>query len=279
MKALANTCFVVLGYLALCGTANAQSGLERASTSPYEKQLIVEFTSGTTVVADYNTSRFYITSGNGEQYEVTFSDAVAYGEDDPAKRQQMLDTFRSSLTDPGHLVTIRAPRVATDTSHWPNVEWCGNVICIDPYSSSTASNTSYSTAGNPYYQCDFKCLPCDHGPCNPADWFDDKLFYTGFGAGWDEGEGGGTVTEQELLAYDKERWKSHQQGACEDAKVIGASTLSGVAATAGACAAIPAGGVSVLGCAAGVIGIGIGIYQLHEKEEECLSEYPGRGNW
>lgn len=52
MNILVRASFVVSGYLMFCGAANAQSGVERVSTSPYDKQLIVEFTSGTTVIAD-----------------------------------------------------------------------------------------------------------------------------------------------------------------------------------------------------------------------------------
>lgn len=56
--------------------ASAQSGITRASTSPYEKQLQVNFASGTSVVADYGTQTFYVATKTGKMFEIPFSQAI-----------------------------------------------------------------------------------------------------------------------------------------------------------------------------------------------------------
>lgn len=283
---MAKVLLVLLSYLAFCGPVNAQSGIERVSTSPYEQQFVMEFSSGTTVVADYSTQRVYISAADGTQYDVTFEQAIAASEPDPAKRQQMLNELNASLTDMEHLATITAPRVATDTRYWPNPywEWCGNVICIpsdDPHSfgeSQTFGKRSVSTASCDTVWCPPEGFPCDNGPCRPNTWAGGNFFYSGFGAGWQDDQGGAPVTQQQFLAYDYNRWKSHQQGACEDALENAALTAGAIGATTASCFAF-ATGIGALGCGGGAIAVAIGIYQTNEAEQECHADYPGMGNW
>lgn len=86
------------------------------------------------------------------------------------------------------------------------------------------------------------------------------------------------MTDQELLAYDKQQWKSHQQDACEEGMALAAETSAGFGATAVACGSIVSG-AGAIACGFGVVVVGIGVYKTHKADKECTAEYPGMGNW
>lgn len=270
--------FIALGSMLFSGVVSAQSGIKEASTDPYARQFAVEFSQGTIVVADDSTQTVYISLSDGQEYDVPFSQAITSAEADPYKRQQMLTDFRASLGDVQHVVSVRAPRVATDTNYWPKM--CGEFACIDPDGLSAAKQERGSVHASTHQGCDFKCspFPCDLGPCSPNTWVNGQFFYSGKGAGWDPGEGGGTVTQQDLVAYDKQRWENERKQACTDKNINAAETSAIGGATGATCLTFETG-VGAVGCAAGVIAYGIGLYKTDKAADRCQAGYPGIGNW
>ncbi|MGY0633093.1 hypothetical protein [Luteimonas sp. A478] len=264
----------------------AQSGIKKVSTDPIGQQAIIQLSNGNRVVADYATDTLYISdNATGDVVEVGFSDAVSSIEATPAHRQQLLNELRASLRDPEHLITIAPPRVATDTSLWtPPWEWCGDVVCISPFSDTDLS-LSHETSALQGHQCGAPphpdcVLPCDFGPCHPNPWpgGDGKLFYSGFGAGWEPDAGGGTVTMQELVAYDKDRFEAARQQACGAKVEYAATTAATGAVTVGSCMAWETV-VGALGCGGGAILYLIGLHKTNQANKQCQAAYPGLGRW
>lgn len=279
-------CISGISFL-LCGNAFSQNLIEKAATDPFEKQLLIEFDNGTIAIADDNTQRIYISTSSGQEYDVSFVDAIAASEPDLTKRQQTLLEFRASLKDTGHMVAVRSLRTATDATLWPRlgppVEWCGNVICIESSSSGDraleAQGTSYFLGACNHYLCPELPWPCDLGPCSPNKWGDGMLtFYSSHGAGWGATEGGGTVSQQQLIEYDKGRFESVRQGACSEKNLVATATAATGVAAGSACLLI-ATGAGAAACAAGIVSYGIGLYQTNKKAKECHATYPGIGNW
>lgn len=266
--------------------ASAQSGLAHASSSPISKQLYLEFKDGTVVLADEDTQTIYIVNESGQKFEVSFAQAVADAEPDPAKRADRLAEFRASLTDYGHMVTLAPTRIATDDSIWQYTGWCGDVVCIDPFGVAPApmqanSITVMSTASQKtcnHYLCPQTPFPCEAGPCGPNQWGDGLTLYSGFLAGWGDDKGGGTVTQQELVAYDKGLWERERNQACTDKNVATAETAAVGAGTTAACF-LAETGVGALVCAGGIITYGIGLYKIDKLAKQCQGTYPGIGNW
>ncbi|MFP7725487.1 hypothetical protein [Lysobacter sp. D1-1-M9] len=103
-------------------------------------------------------------------------------------------------------------------------------------------------------------------------------FYSSFLGGWGDDQGGGSVTQQELVSYDKKLWESQRQTACSEKNLIAANTSLTAAATGGACL-LAETGVGAVVCVAGIVSYGIGVYQTHKKTKECFAAYPGIGKW
>lgn len=276
--------YVVATLIALISSqAVAQAGLERASTNPITKQFVVEFTDGGMVVADDTTQKFLVVTKSGQHFEVSFSDALASVESDPLKRQQLLLDFRASLNDQTHLVTIAKPRLAVDDSVWPLPSMCGDVACIDPYGDDTSTSAPDFSAKNAagcknHYLCPRNLAPCDLGPCSPARWGDNFMFYSGFRAGWGDDQGGGNLTEQDLVAYDQQRWQNMRDQACHNTNLLAATSVAAAGVMVGSCA-LSGTGVGAVVCVGSVILYGISVYQTYESRDQCLADYPGLGNW
>ena len=129
----------------------------------------------------------------------------------------------------------------------------------------------------PYPEC---WPPCDFGPCHPNPWpgGDGKLFYSGFGAGWDPDAGGGTVTTQELVAYDKDRFEAAREQACSAKVEYAATTAATGAVTVGSCMAWKTG-IGALGCGGGAVLYLIGLHKTNQANKQCQAAYPGLGRW
>lgn len=267
----------------MSGQAFAQSGLERASTNPAARQLVIELSNGAMVVADDTSQKFLVVAESGEKFEVSFSDAVASIESDPVKRRQLLSEFRDALNDPKHQVTISKPRLAVDDSTWPLPSMCGDVACIDPYAGGSETGghgllTKSNTTCSNHYLCPRNLAPCDLGPCSPARWGDNFMFYSGLRAGWGEDRGGGNLSMQELVAYDQRRWEQARQEACEDTHISAATSVAAAAVMGGSCL-LAGTGAGALVCAGSIVVYGISLHQTFESRERCLADYPGLGNW
>lgn len=284
MKAAQVTLFLV--FFVFWGSLHAQSGIDRVSTDPAAQQATIRLTNGNRVVADYATDRFYISDGaTGAVVDVSFEEAVSTIDATPAQRQQMLNELRASLRDPEHLMTIASPRAATDSSLWPLPwEWCGDVICISPRVHNGTADSSemefaqYQQCGTPPHP---ECWPpCDFGPCHPNSWpgGNGKLFYSGFGANWDPDAGGGSVTMQELVAYDKERFEAARAQACSAKVEYAATTAATGTVTVGSCMAWKTV-VGALGCGGGAVLYLIGLHKTNKANKQCQAAYPGLGKW
>lgn len=250
-----------------------------ASSDPSSEQFYIEMTGGVSLLLDRKTDRIYLNRPSQPQVSQTLAHAVEGTSDDPQVRADNLAKLRATLSNPDFLVTIRTPRVATDDSIWvrPNWEWCGEFACISPYSPD-GPKPMVSTTGSRSRMCDhYLCpelpFPCEHGPCSVSLW-GDLLFYSGWGAGWDDSRGGGSVTQQELIALDRSNFERQREGACEDKGKYGASTaLTGL----GMAAACVSGALPV--CLSAGAGFGISMGELNEAHQQCEAGYPGLGRW
>lgn len=123
--------------------------------------------------------------------------------------------------------------------------------------------------------------PCDLGPCAP--WLfrggvSPMYSYDGQGAGWGAGQGGGSLSYQQYLTDDKSRFEAARKEACQDKWTSAAETSSVGAATVAVCATIETG-LGAVGCAAGIVSYGIGLYKTNQAANKCLATYPGPGKW
>ncbi|MNM71645.1 hypothetical protein D3C81_833150 [compost metagenome] len=104
------------------------------------------------------------------------------------------------------------------------------------------------------------------------------MFYTGFKAGWGDNEGGGNVTQQQLLTYNKTRFEQSRAGACADKNIKAAGTIGAGAAVAATCMTSPSG-VGAVACAGAVLAYAIGLHETDRSSKQCQASYPGIGNW
>lgn len=260
----------------------AQAGVKSASANPNNQQFIMEFSDGSVVVADNSTKTLYITNSNNESYDVSFYSAISSKYPDPVERDRVFREFVASLTDPEFVASVRSARNATDVTFWP-YEMCGEYACIPAYvlkgHGQMKGGMNFSGGDCSHYLCPELPIPCEAGPCHPNAWVNDgSIYYSGFGAGWGDNKGGGTVNQQQLIAYDKARFENARQDACGEKNVAAAETMTIGSATVGVCyaAETPLG---LVACGAGVIAYGIGLYKTDKANKKCQAAYPGPGNW
>lgn len=285
MKGLILKFAIVLGALFPIGIALAnEPTVAYASSDPSSEQLYIELTDGVSLLMDKATDRIYLNRPGQQEVSRSFAQAVEGTSDVPGVRADNLAKLRGLLSDPSFLATIRDPRVATDASIWelPDWEWCGDVICISPHADRVKQHEPLSQAslGRPrarlceHYLCPTIPMPCELGPCSVSTWDNGSFFYSGWGGGWGDEEGGGTVTQQDLIAWDRENFERERQGACKSKKIHAANTVAMGVVMGGSCAS---GTLPV--CLASAVMFAISFGQMNDSHEQCNREYPGRGNW
>lgn len=251
-----------------------------AATDPYQGQLRIRVSSGTSIVADKQADRLYVSSATGTVTEVSFEQAAATIIQDAQARAHVISQFRASLNDTGHLVTVTSPRLATDSRIWVTPpKMCGEHVCLieESVESRPVVDLDGPSSCN-HYLCPRLPLPCDLGPCSPNRWTYDQMFYTGFNAGWGNNAGGGSIPQQELISYDKERFEQSRAGACTEKTVKAAGTVGAGAGVAGACVGTVTGAGAVL-CAGAILAYGVGLYETSRAAKQCHAAYPGIGRW
>lgn len=266
----------------------SDTGLLYASSDPSSEQLYVEM-QGVSLLIDKTTDRIYLNRPGEPEASLTLEEAIAGTSDDPHARVANLAKLRSVLSDPDFLFTIAAPRIATDDSIWqlPEPDTCGEFICISPNHTRSlkADFTASSMLGNgvgkrmcDHYLCPVLPMPCEQGPCGVSLWESNLMFYSGWGAGWGSSEGGGSITEQELIAHDRELFEDFRLDACHGANVAAGAAALAATGMVASCVTSPSGFGLALCLAAGA-SFGLAMGDMSSASAQCKAEYPGPGNW
>ncbi|MGY1459166.1 MULTISPECIES: hypothetical protein [unclassified Luteimonas] len=288
MKYLVTTVALLLFTIPPVVSAS-DSGLIYASSDPSSEQLYVEMQGGVSLLIDKTTDRIYLNRPGEPEASLTFEEAIAGTSDIPQVRAANLVKLRSTLSDPDFLFTITAPRVAVDDSIWqlPEPDMCGDFICISP-DSAKWHEADIEAGFNPgngvgkrmceHYLCPVLPMPCELGPCGVSSWESNLLFYSGWGAGWGGSEGGGSITQQELIAHDRHSFERSRLDACDRANLATASSALAGTGMVAACATSPSG-VGLALCLAAGASFGLAMGELSSTSKQCKAEYPGLDNW
>lgn len=269
--------FIASTSLAIFGSnpVMAQSENIYISANGAEQTVLFEMPNGTTAVVDNISETIFITTESGQNFEVSFQQAVNQAVSGTAERAAMMAQLKAALGDPGHTATFTTstvPRLATSAppvgdgggDQFPRAAYCP--------SSERSSMIDGASGG----MDDWLGGPCDLGPCTPYRGINGRIFY--MQDAHSGGIGQGSVSQQTYWANDFNSWQHHRAGRCQDMRDMAALMTATTAGTIGGCAAA----LSLVGafvCGGGLAGLVIESHMLERAGKDCAASYPGPGNW
>lgn len=241
----------------------------------------------TLIVADPQSQRIYISGENGAVHEVTFEEAISNAEPDPANRAALRESFWAGLTNPELAGAFAIPLRSVDYFHVPNnpCDYGSNPAGWEEECTIGAQGRAVMQSGDGEgaleKPVDLETVTVTALRPHVIENTGGAAFYSVSDVGnYDHvGVGGGYVDYQRYYTDNFNSWNKNRSSACTSAVIRGVSTVAAGVAAGVACLAIPAGGVTSVACAAGIVGTVALWAEYSMSVNTCMSNYPGPGNW
>jgi hypothetical protein len=269
--------------LLLANAAHAQ--LASGHLSSQDGTLTLRTPDGALFVADLSTQRIYASTPNGTLSEITFEDAVAAAEPDPANRPALLAAFNSVLgsqnSNGAFALPILAPAYPPCTDNGANPggweEEC-QLEGLRGHHSTLQSENNGPELDEPTDLPGVEVLGM-----RPNYFPSGGSFYVADSLGNYQNVDG-NVSYSELFAYDFHRWNKNRSAACDAAQTQSFIVGGSITGTVGTCAIAvaasgPTAGFAFMACGGALVVTGAAWGQMLELNKTCVSEYPGPNNW